>query len=453
MNITQDRIDELNTTITIHLKKDEYIGQVEYLIKEKSKKAKIPGFRTGIIPLVHAKKAFGKGILVEEVNARVAKGLNQYLQSNRIQVLGQPLPISEGVVQPNWDFEDDFVFKYEVGLAPDFMFSLSNADRLQKYDVIPDEDTLNARIRNLRRAYGKMSTPDISEDGDVLYSDFVELSQDGTPAAEGIINTASLRIELVKDEEIKATLIGLKKGDIVAVDLQKAFDENATLIGHLLNIDEEAASQVVSPFRLTIKNVNRLGESDLNEEFYLKIYPDGSVKTEEEFRAGIVKELRSMTEQQADKKLNSDIIAYLVERFYAKLPDTFLKKWLKVANEDRFTPEQIEEQYGDFQNNLKWTLIENKIMREQSIDINSQEVMAYAKEKLSEQYKMYSPEPLAEQQLTEYATQLIQDQDQASKIYEELRAVKVLDYIKSVIEVGSQVIPFNEFIKLGAASK
>lgn len=453
MNITQDRIDDLNAVISIQLKKEDYIEKVDKLISDQSKKAKVAGFRSGMVPASYIRKLHGKSILVEQVNTMVSKKLNEYLQSNQIQILGQPLPLLDEQNQPNWDFQDNFEFKYEIGLAPDFQFSISKADKLSKFDVVPDEETLDARIKNLRRAYGKMSTPEVSEPGDVLYSEFQQLGPDGSVYENGILNTASLRTELVKDEEIKKMLIGLKIGDTLIIDLQKAYERNATLIGHLLNIDEQSASQLVSSFKITVKNVNRLEESDLNKEFFLKIYPDGTVTTEAQFREGVINELRSMTDQQAVKRLDADIMGYFVDRFYAELPDKFLKKWLKIANEDRFSAEQIDEQYLDFQKNLKWTLIENKIMRDQSLDIKSQEVVEYAKKKLAEQYKMYSPEPLTEQQLTEYATQLIQDREQATKIYEELRAVKVLGYIKTIIEIGSQVIPFNEFIKLGVAAE
>lgn len=448
MNITQEPIDALNAIITIQLKKDDYIEKVEKLLKEKSKKEKFPGFRPGMVPAGHIRKLYGKTILVEEVNKLLSASLNNYLQQNKINILGQPLPADDHAPQPNWDFEEDFEFKYELGLAPQFDFSINKEDRLSAYDVIPDEETLNARIKNLRRAYGKMSTPEFSEPGDVLYGEFQQLAQDGTPFTEGIVNSASLRLEMVKDEEILTGLIGLKIGDVVDIDLQKALDKNAHQIGHLLKIDEESAKQLGGLFRLSVKNVNRLEESDLDEEFFLKIYPDGTVKTEEEFRAGVAKELRSMTEQQATKRLDNDIVNLLISKFSAQLPDTFLKKWLKVANEERFTPEQIDEQYSDFQKNLKWTLIENRIMQEQAIEVKTEEVIAHAKKKLAEQYRMYSPEPLPEEQLTDYAIKLIQDREQASKVYEEIRSQKVLDYIKSVIEIGSKEIFYNEFIKI-----
>lgn len=448
MNITQEPIDALNAIITIELKKDDYIERVEKLLKEKSKKEKFPGFRPGMVPAGHIRKLYGKTILVEEVNKLLSSSLNNYLQQNKINILGQPLPAEDNQVQPNWDFEDNFIFKYELGLAPEFEFSLSKDDSLNAYDVIPDEETLNARIKNLRRAYGKMSTPEFSEPGDVLYGEFQQLAQDGTPFTEGIVNSASLRLEMVKDEEIAKQLTGLKIGDTVVIDLQKALDKNAHQIGHLLNIDEESAKQLGGLFRLSVKNVNRLEESDLNEEFFLKIYPDGTVTTEEEFRLGVAKELRSMTAQQATKRLDNDIVNLLISRFSAPLPDTFLKKWLKVANEERFTPEQIDEQYADFQKNLKWTLIENRIMQEQAIEVRTEEVIGHAKKKLAEQYRMYSPEPLPEDQLTDYAMKLIQDREQASKVYEEIRSQKVLDYIKSVMQIGTKEIFYNEFIKI-----
>src|SRR6201991_3579064 len=447
MNISQEKIDKLNAVVTVNIEPADYQARVDKAIKDHAKKAKIPGFRPGMVPPSHIKKMYGKSILVDEVNNLLSDTLNNYITEQKLDVLGQPLPKMDDTREYNWDFADDFEFNYEVGLAPEFEIDFTSKDKLTQYVIKADNETLESRIKNIRKSYGKMTNPDVSADGDVLYAELVQLSPDGSVFDGGITNTTSVRLDQVQDEKIKKSLIGLKKDDEVTLDIQKAYNNDATRIAAILKVDDETAVELKSNFRLTVKNVNRLEESDLNQEFFDKLFGEGVVTTEAEFTAKITEELETMMVQDSERKLQDDIYKLSVAKVDFNLPDEFLKRWLKATNE-KLSDEELEGGYNDFATNLKWTLIENKIIKDGQIEIKYEEVFELAKVRLDQQFRMYSPQPIPDEQLGQYTVQYLQNKENANKIFEEVKALRVFDFIKSVITLEKQDILFTDFNKL-----
>lgn len=447
MNITQDKIDNLNSVLTVKINPEDYQERVDKAIKAQAKKAKLPGFRPGMVPPAHIKKMYGKNILVDEINNILNDTLNNYITDNKLEILGQPLPKLDDSKEFNWDYTDEFEFIYELGLAPEFSLEFSSKDKLTYYTVKVDEETLASRITNLRKSYGKMSNPDVSADDDVLYADLKQLAADGSVFEDGISATASVRLDQIADSKIKKSLIGLKKEDVVTLDIQKAFDSNATIISKVLNISEEDAQELKSKFQLTVKNINRLEEGDLNQEFFDKIFGPDVVKTEEEFKEKIREELESMMVQNADQKLQADMLKFGLDKVKLDLPDEFLKRWLKATNE-KLSDEELAQGYDDFARNLRWTLIENKIIKDNKIEIKYEEVFAAAKNRLDAQFRMYSPQPLSEEQLGQYAAQFLQNKENANRIFEEVKAQHVFDFLKGVITLDKKDIDYNKFLEL-----
>lgn len=446
MNITQEKVNDLNAVLTVKITPDDYQEKVNKAIKDQAKKAKLPGFRPGMVPPAHIKKMYGKSILVEEINSLLSDSVNNYIQQNEIEILGQPLP-KEDDTQFNWDFNDEFVFNYELGLAPSVDVEFTSKDKLTQYVVKVDKETLAARIKNIRRSYGKMTNPDVVADGDVLFGEFTQLNADGSVFEGGINVTTSLRLDIVKDAKAKKALIGLKKDDVVeSFDLVKSIDDETQLV-KMLKLDEENAIIPESKFRVTVKNVNRLEESDLNQEFFDKLFEAGTVTTEAEFTAKITEELEGMMVQDAEKKLASDLYKYGSEKAKMSLPDEFLKRWLKISNKE-ITDEELEKGYDDFAKNLRWTLVENKIVKEQKLEIKYEDVFQTAKARLDAQFRMYSPQALTEEQLGQYAAQFLQDKENANRIFEEVKAQKVFEYLKTVITLNTKEIAYNEFLEL-----
>jgi len=402
-----------------------------------------------MVPAAHIKKMYGKSILVEEVNNLLNDTLSNYIAEQKLEILGQPLPQMDDEREFKWDNTDEFEFDYELGLAPAFDVNVSSKDKYTEYVVKADKETLESRIKNIRRSYGKMTNPEVSAEGDVLYAELTQLGADGAVFEGGISSTATLRLDLIKDKKILKSLVGLKKEDEVTVDLVKAFDD-AAVVAKALNISEEDAADLKSSFKLSVKNVNRLEESDLNQEFFDKLFGEGTVTDEAGFRTKITEEVESMFKQDAERKLSNDIYEDLLKKHTFELPDEFLRRWLKATNE-KLTDEELAEGYDDFAKNLKWTLIENKIIKDNSIEIKYEDVVQAAKAKLDAQFRMYSPSPLPEDQLAQYAVQFLQEKENANRVFEEVKALKTFEQIKTIVTLEQKDIDYDKFIALDKA--
>lgn len=446
MNITQEKTGALNAVVKIKIAPTDYTERVDKAIKDQAKKAQLPGFRKGMVPAAHIKRMYGKSILVDEINNLLNDTLNKYISDEKLEVLGQPLPKLDDSKEFKWDNTDEFEFDYELGLAPAFEVEVSSKDKFTAYVVKADDKTLAERIKNIRRSYGKMTNPEVSADDDVLYAELTQLSPDGLVFEGGIVSTASIRLDQIKDAKALKSLIGLKKDDEITIDIKTAYDDVA-LVAKALNIEEADAAELKSKFSLKVKNVNRLEEADLNQAFFDKLFGAGVVTDEAGFKAKITEEVEGMFKQDADRKLSNDIYAQLIEKHNFELPDEFLRRWLKATNE-KLTEEELTQGYDDFAKNLKWTLIENKIIKANSIEIKYEDVFATAKQRLDAQFRMYSPSPLPEDQLAQYTVQFLQEKENANRIFDEVRALKTFEYIKSVATLEQKEIAYDKFIEL-----
>ncbi|MGB7527418.1 trigger factor [Sphingobacterium cellulitidis] len=442
MNISHQNIDDINANIRVEIAPEDYNPQVDKAIKDQAKQAKLPGFRPGMVPTAHIKRMYGKAILFDEINKIINDKIAEYIGEQKLEVLGQPLPKEEDKDgQYNWDFKDTFKFDYEIGLAPQFEIPFSAETEFTEYDIKADDATLAERIKNLRRSYGKMTNPEVSEEGDVLYA---TLKQD---KEDGIEKTTSIRTDIVEDAKIKKALVGLKKDDAVKVDVKKAF--NTADLARILGITEDEAENLdVTKFELTVKNINRLEESDLNQEFFDKLFPAGEVTTEEQFNEKVREEVENLFKQNSAQKLRNDMYTFGMDKVDAKFPEDFLKKWLKATNPNLDATE-IEEGFEDFLNNLKWTIIENRIVTANNLEVKYDEVVDLAKERIYAQIKMYNiNEEPTDEQLQQFAMQLLGDREQANRLFEEVKALKVFDQLKDSVKIKSKKIDFDKFEKL-----
>ncbi|TCV14150.1 trigger factor [Sphingobacterium alimentarium] len=441
MNISHQKIDDINAKITVDLAPEDYNPAVDKAIKDQAKKAKLPGFRPGMVPVGHIRRTFGKSILFDEINRVVNEKISAYITEQKLEVLGQPLPVDEDDAKYNWDFKDTFSFNYEIGLAPEFEIPFAADSEFTEYDIKADAATLEERIKNLRRSYGKMTNPEVSEEGDVLYA---ELKQD---KEEGIEKTTSVRTDIIEDAKIKKSLAGLKKDDAVKIDVKKAF--NVADLARILGVTEEEAENLdVTNFQLTVKNINRLEEADLNQEFFDKLFAANEVTTEEQFNAKVKEEVENLFKQNSAQKLRNDMYTFGMDKVDVKFPEEFLKRWLKATNPN-LSAEEIEEGFADFLNNLKWTIIENRIVTANNLEVKYDEVVDLAKERIYAQIKMYNiNEEPTEEQLSQFAMQLLSDRDQANRLFEEVKALKVYDHLKTTVKINTEAIDYDKFQEL-----
>jgi trigger factor len=443
MNITKQDIDSLNAEITISVTPTDYESRVTEGIKKVQRQANMPGFRPGKVPTGLIKKQYGTQILVDEINKLLNDSIYKYIEENKIEILGNPLPKDQTSV--DFNKQTDFEFVYQLGLAPEFKVDLDAKNTFTYKTVKVDDELIEKYLKDIRRNYGKPSSPDVSGEKDIVFVDINELDEAGEIKAGGIFKSTSVSFERTKNEATKAKLVGLKKDDKVVVNINDLY-ETALDKSVSLGIDKELAETTNCNVQLTVKNISRMEDAELNQELFDKIYGEGKVTSEEEFRNKIREELSLMFAADSEKFLRTEVENKLVEKTKLELPDTFLKRWLAVANEKPITEEEIEKDYPNYSKSMQWRLIENKIIKDNSIQVTADEAAEEAKNFIKSEYSRYGQVP-TEDDLEKISKELLSKEKEAQRIFENLYSKKVLGLIKEKCTLDTKEVSYDEFFK------
>ncbi len=441
MNISKKDIDSLNAEIIINLGPSDYEEKVNDAIKKVQRSAAMPGFRPGKVPTGLIKKQYGTSILVEELNKILNDTLHNYITENSIEILGNPMPKEQMPV--DWNNQKDFTFTYELGLAPQFDFKVDSTHTFTYKKVKVDEELVEKYLKDVRRNYGKSVNPDVAGEKDVLFVDIVELDGENNIVPGGIFKSTSVGVDRLKNEAMKKKLIGLKKEDKLVINVNELY-ETALDKSISLGIDKEVAEAFNGNIQLTVKNIARLEDADLNQELFDKLYGAGKINSEEEFRNKIKEELGLMFNQDSDRDLRKEIEKTLVSKLNLQLPDEFLKRWLMAVNEKPLSEEQLEKEYPEYANSMKWRLIENKIIKDNNIIVSPEEATVEAKAFIQGEYARYGQTP-TDEDVNKIAKDLLSREKEAQKIFENLYAKKVLDLIKNNCKLDNKEVSYNEF--------
>ncbi|NVO02498.1 MAG: trigger factor [Bacteroidetes bacterium] len=448
MNIVKENTGELSALLRINLVADDYQPQIEKVLREQQKKASMPGFRPGKVPFSLVKKMYGKSVMVDEINKFLNDTLYNYLKENNIDILGNPLPSEEQTPDVDWDNQTEFEFCYEIGLVPKVEISVSDKQKLNYYNITVSDEVVEKYLGDIRKRYGKFSTPETSEDGDLLYGEFKELDDAGNVIENGITNKASLSLEFIKSKTIKKSLIGLKKDDELTIDVAKA-TQNLTETAAILAITKEEAEKLKSNFKFTLLGISRVEPAELNEELFEKIYRNDAVKTEAELRDRIKKDAEISFVQESQKKFMSDAVELLIKEAKIQLPDEFLKKWLLTTNE-KITPEQLVSEYQMYSDSMRWQLIENRLIIDNEIKVTEEEIKAYFKDFINKQLAQYGQEATPEDKLDEIAENLMKNKEEVKKVNDKLFDDKLYNHFETNFKVTKKDVTYEEFVKLAS---
>ena len=447
MEIQRENIDKLTAVVKIKLTPEDYKPKFDAQIKDAAKKMSVPGFRKGMVPSGHVRKLHGKSILVDEINRLLSDSLNNYIKENNLDILGQPLPKVDKSKEITWEVGQEFNFDYELGLAPAIDVTPSEKDKIQKYKIEVDDETFADRLKNMRRAYGKFSEVEAVEDENILVAEVMQLNDEGSIIEGGVAQTTNLRMDLVEDKKIKKALLGKKKGDSLNVNLFNALGKSEGKLAGLLKMSAPEVAGLKGEFLLKIDKINKVEESEINQEFFDKVFGEGNVKTEEEFNEKLKADLMGMFSQHAEQKFAQELMDFYLKKVKVELPKDFLKRWLRAINEDKISDQEIEDGFEDFSKKLTWSLIEEHIAKQAGIEINYDEIMDFTKSRIAEQFSMYGQQ-LDEQQANEYAVNYLQDRDRYTKSVEEIRNMKVMNHLNGVVTVKEKAIGYKDFTNL-----
>jgi len=449
MNITKESIDELTATLTVKIEKIDYESSVNEVLKNYRKKANMPGFRPGKVPAGLVKKLYGKAAIADEVNKVLSKSLSKYIIDEKLNILGEPLPDEEKQPKIDWDKDEKFEFIFDIAMSPEFSISLDKKNTLPYYKITVDEKMIDQQEKNYAGQYGKNISVEKAEGKDTMKGNFIQLDENGNEMANGIkAEDVLVAPDVLKDEEIKKEFCSKTKGDEIIVDLNKIYDNNTNLISGLLKISKEKAEKIEGNFKFSISDILRFIPAEINEELFKKIYgEDTDIKTEDQFKAKIKEEIEKTLKMSSDYKFSIDSRNSLVEKTNMKLPEEFLKRWIKETNQ-KLTDEQIEKDFDNFMKDLRWQLIYTKILKDNSIEIKEEDIMDSAKKIASMQFRQYGMLNVPESQLDAYAAQIIGNEEEKKRIENQVGVDKAIELIKTKVTVEDKEINQNDFQKL-----
>jgi len=447
MDIVRKDLDQNNAVITLRIEKADYTENVDKKLRETRKKANIPGFRPGMVPVGLIKKMYGKAMVAEEINKLVSDSLYNYIRENNVNLLGEPLPSETEQPVIDFDTQEDFVFVFDLGIAPEFDVELTKKDKVAHYTIAVSDEMIDNQVKSYTGRYGKYIQEDVVEEKDMLKGELLEMA-DGKVNESGIkVQDATLTAAYMKDDAQKALFVGAKKGDIVTFNPTKAF-ENETEISSMLKISKDAAKTIESDFQLKIESITRYHESEINLELFDKVYGEGTIKSEEEFRAKIKENVQENLKADTDYKFGLDAKAMLVKKYNdLAFPDAFLKRWVLSSNEN-ITAETLEEDFPKMIENLKWQLIKNKLERTNDLKVESADVDGYARKMAKAQFAQYGMIGMDDEIVANYARDMIKKEETLRNIMDSVMEEKVLAIVKDAVKLEDKEITSEDFNKM-----
>ena len=442
MNITLDKKNTTDGLIKITLTESDYQPKVEEKVREYSRKANIKGFRAGKVPSGVIKKMYGKSILVEEVNHLISHSVSDYIKTNNLRILGDPLPNHEKAIGIDWDTQKEFEFEFQIGMVEDFQYELSSKVKLKSHVIEVDEKVIGETLADIKQRFGKVSTPETSEATDNLFGDIV--------GVDGLSRSCYLELSKVEKKEQKK-FVGLKKDDKIEFDIEKVFTDEAS-IAKALNKAAEEAKNSKGKYTLTVSSISRTEPAEINQELFDKVFGKDLVKNEEGFTAKIKETIAENYQRETEHLLDHEIQHHYVDHTKISMPEGFLKTWLKATSEGKVTDDILEKEFNDYKNTIKWDLIKTKIADDLKITVESSEVKTKAKIMIAEQF---GGAAIAEQlgdKMDAIADNYLAGQDGKGqnfmKLYNQLRHEKIIKAIKETATITEKKVSLEEFKKI-----
>ena len=436
MNITKENIDALNAVVKVEISAEDYQEKVANILKDYRKKADIPGFRKGQVPMGMVKKQYGKSIMIDEVNKMLQESLNNFLVEEKLDILGNPLPKMQDDF--SWD-TDDYLFEFELGLAPEFEINLDAKKKITKYNIVADDELLTKEVENIQKRFGKLVAKEIVEEGVSITGTFVNEERE-------LNKKSTIELDTIKGKVNLKKFIGKKVGDVVELKTKGLFADDHKLMG-ALGLTHDEIHDLDIPLTFTIEEINVTELAEVNQELFDKVFGPDVVKSEEELREKIKEDAEKQFQTQADQQLLNAITEYLVENTKFDLPADFLKKWLAVAGENPMTPEQASEEFEKSEKGLRYQLIEGKILKDNELQINFEELKDFTKGFVKAQMAQYGQLNPEEKELDDIVQRVLGNQDEAKRLQEQLVSQKLLNFYKENITFKEKEVNYEKFVK------
>ncbi|MDO9260943.1 MAG: trigger factor [Flavobacteriaceae bacterium] len=436
MNITKQSIDALNAIIKIEIAGADYQEKVEKGLKDYRKKANIPGFRNGQVPMGLIKKQFGKALLAEEINKLIQDALNQYLIDEKLEVLGNPIPKD----QPDfsWDTED-FSFEFEIGLAPVFEIDLNAKNLIVHYQIEADDKLINSEIDTVLSRYGKMSILDEVTEEATVTAKFVNEQKE-------IEKTSTIQMSEIKGKVNLKKFLGKKVGDIVELNTKGLFEDEHKL-SYVLGVKHEEVHGLDIDITVTIETITKLEKAELNQEIFDKMFGEGVISSADDLKKRIKEDAEMQFKSHSDQQLLNDVTEFLIANTQFDLPKEFLIKWLSTAGEKPMTIEEATAEYNRSEKGLRYQLIEGKLITDHKIQVAFEDLKNFTIELIKAQMAQYGQMNPSEKEMDEIAYKVLTNEEERKRLSSQMMSTKLLTFFKENLKLKAKKVSYEDFVK------
>ena len=449
MNVSFQNIDKVSGFLTVKLEKADYQEKVDKSLKTFRQKAQIPGFRKGMVPMSLVKKMYGKSVIAEEVNKLLSEKVYDYIKSNNVNMLGEPLPNEEKQQVIDFDTMEEFEFVFDIALAPEFKAEVSNTDKVDYYTIEVTDEMVENQVKAYTQRNGKYDQVSAYEDNDMLKGLIAELDENGNTKEGGIqVEGAVLMPSYMKNDEQKAIFANAKVNDVLVFNPNAAYDGHDAEIASLLKIEKEAAAEMKSNFSFQVEEITRFVPGDLNQELFDQVFGKDAVKTEEEFRAKVKEGIAAQFVADSDYKFLIDARKMLMEKVgKLEFPDALLKRIMLLNNKEK-GEEFVAENYEKSVEELTWHLIKEQLVKDNEIKVEQEDVINMAKDATKAQFAQYGMMTVPEDILENYAQEMLKKKENVDGLVGRVVEAKLATALKAKVTLNNKTVSMEEFNKM-----
>ena len=449
MNVSLQNIDKVSALLIVKLEKADYQERVDKALKHLRQKAQMPGFRPGMVPMGLVKKMYGKSVLAEEVNKLLSETVYKYIQDNKVNILGEPLPNEEKQPAIDFDTMEEFEFLFDIALAPEFKVEVSKDDKVDYYDIEVTDEMVNNQVKAYTQRNGKYEQVETYAENDLLKGLLAELDEEGNTKEGGIqVEGAVMMPAYMKNDEQKAIFANAKVNDVLVFNPHTAWDGNPAELASLLKIDKEAAAEMKSNFSYQVEEITRFVEGELNQDIFDQVFGEGNVKTEEEFRAKVKEVIANQFVADSDYKFLIDLRKVLTDKIgKLEFPDALLKRIMRLNNPDK-DEKFVEDNYDKSIEELTWHLIKEQLVKANDIKVEQKDIADMAKEATRAQFAQYGMLSVPDEILENYSKEMLKKKESVEGLVNRVVETKLATALKPQVTLENKAISAVDFNKM-----
>ena len=436
MQITRTDVDALNAKVAISIEQKDFSEKVDKILKDYRKNANIPGFRKGHVPMGMIKKQYETAVTADEVNKLLQENLNNYIQEEKLELLGNPLP----VMQDDIDWKaDNLDFEFELGLAPSFKVKVKGKKAVTHFKIEADKKMVEEQVGYIQKQYGKIESQSSIEEG-------FELSLHTVNEEAEIDNSSTVEWDQLKGKKNSDALKGAQLNEAIVLKTKGLFKEDHVL-ARVLGTTVDKLADAPKEINLTVTEANKRTLADLDQELFDKLYEPGTVKTVTDLKGKIKEGIEKQFEQQTEQKLLNDVTESLISETKFDLPKEFLIRWLQNSGEQPLSEEEAAEEYEKSEKGIRYQLIEGALIKENDLQIQFEELQNFAKEMIKKQMAQYGQLNPSDKELDEIAARIFSNQEETKRLSDQLMSQKLLDFYKENANLKVKKVNYETFVK------